>query len=174
MISLGHTQPTLEYIQSHCDFFCTITLPKCHYKYSCIKQADKMNIHVKRIAENYFHEAYGTYELTQKGNVHCHLLVRLRPEMLIGETKYIVAHLSGLLKRYGNCDFQYVKHHDKCYEYVYKDIAMTKIMLGGKMAIVSLVRKSDYINPLSEILEEVTDSLDYTSNMDSDIESNKE
>lgn len=148
MLYLGHIQPTKAQ-QEECKYFCTITLPKCHYTKGALKQYEAMNRHILRIGNNYFEKAYGSYEFTQKGNIHCHLIVKLRPHLELQNNMASAKMMSSFLKSYSNCDFQAIKHLENIIDYLYKDLTTSTAILQVKSPIISLEPKPSEIRQLS-------------------------
>ena len=141
MLTLGNIRPTPDEARGF-PYFCTITLPKCHYRKSALKQCEVMDNLLKRIGENFFAEAYGSYELTMKGNVHAHLICKLRDGIQLKSNEASVKMMSSLLKSYSNCDFQIIRNMENILTYIYKDIQETHdILKGERNPIISLTPK---------------------------------
>lgn len=155
MFNLGHIEPKIEQLKG-LDFFCTITLPKRFYRRRPTAQYKVMDNIMKHIANNYLEEAYGCYELTQKGNIHSHWICRPKDTYLNENPRVTVALMSALLKQYSNCDFQLIKNKENTLQYIYKDKDETIKVLENVNPVRSIRIKDRYINPLSnQIIEHI-------------------
>lgn len=145
MYSLGHIQPKFETFCEDTLFFATITLPKCHYSKPLKAQINAMDKLLFRICGNYFHYAYGAYELTLKGNIHAHVGVKLREHFNHSDMNMSVKLMSSLLKQFSNCDFQLIKNHRNVYDYIYKDTnKMFEILIAANIKASPLLSYHPY------------------------------
>lgn len=145
MLTLGHIRPTPEEAK-RCPYFCTITLPKCHYRKGAIKQCEVMDKLLKRIGENYFEFAFGCYEITLKGNIHAHIICKLREGVQLRSNMASAKMMSSFLKSYSNCDFQCIKNLENILTYIYKDIEDThNILQGQRDPVISLTQTPERV-----------------------------
>lgn len=173
MFSLGHIQPPIEKFSGF-RYFITITLPKCHYKKGALKQSEVMDNMFRRIAANLFEEAYVSYELTLKGNIHAHAVIKVR-EFFEGITfdneqaqdNANIKILSQALKQYSNSDVQRIKNVENVYKYLYKEIDITQRILGkspmryyGRPATVAkqVAENAEWTKYIIKLNEELLDN----------------
>lgn len=118
------------------DYFVTITLPPRHHRKGMKRQKEILDAYIKFIGNNYFEEARGIYEVTQRGILHAHLVVKVREfweglQFDSDKSKHNanIKMLSSALTQFSINNVQLIKNLDNVYEYLNKDVAITQKIL---------------------------------------------
>lgn len=137
MKHLDHIECTVAHAEATYPLFLTITLPKCHYRKKARKQNEVMNRALPYLFADIADKVIGVKELTMKGNIHAHMLLRPRifTNHLTGNPLSLedtVKIINNILKGGPISDLQIVKKHENVLKYLWKDIDITRQLIEAK------------------------------------------
>lgn len=149
----------LQMMEPHNDnlLFVTITLPVCCYRKSCPKQAGIMKRFINRQIKPYSIKIYGVLEVTQKGNVHAHLIVYPQTTSVIKNIYDACKFFSVMLKTFSICDVQKLRKLDKCLAYLFKEVELTRSLIRENPIIKWELNEEREFEEVFKITKQSTD-----------------
>lgn len=158
MQDIVHKFALQHVIDGGVNHFITITIPPRYYRRTAMNQFKATKPTIKNILNSFFRTAIVVAELTERGNIHYHILGNFK-EHEGSQRVYKIGFIDSL-KKFARTDCQIAKQPMVAMRYLTKDLNVTAPIIEDLPYILHKERATGTPHTVMEILQEASPDLD--------------